>query len=53
MRIGEIAGIVGVSTRAVRHYHRIGLLPEPPRRANGYREYTLRDAVLPAGAAAQ
>ncbi|WP_175410844.1 MerR family transcriptional regulator [Streptomyces sp. TRM64462] len=46
MRIGEIAGLVGVSTRAVRHYHRIGLLPEPPRRANGYREYTVRDAVL-------
>ncbi|MCF2530489.1 MerR family transcriptional regulator [Yinghuangia soli] len=45
MRIGELAGIVGVTTRAVRHYHRIGLLPEPPRQANGYREYTLRDAV--------
>ena len=25
--------------------HRIGLLPEPARRANGYREYSLRDAV--------
>ncbi|GAA4921746.1 MerR family transcriptional regulator [Streptomyces coeruleoprunus] len=46
MRIGEIAALVGVSTRAVRHYHHLGLLPEPPRRANGYRDYTLRDAVL-------
>ncbi|MDT9683633.1 MerR family transcriptional regulator [Streptomyces sp. TRM76323] len=46
MRIGEIARLAGVSTRAVRHYHRIGLLPEPPRRGNGYREYGLRDAVL-------
>ncbi|MER0243865.1 MerR family transcriptional regulator [Streptomyces sp. HSW2009] len=45
MRIGELAGAVGVTTRAVRHYHRIGLLPEPPRQSNGYREYTLRDAV--------
>lgn len=45
MRIGELAGVVGVTTRAVRHYHRIGLLPEPPRQPNGYREYTLRDAV--------
>jgi DNA-binding transcriptional MerR regulator len=45
MRIGELAGLVGVSTRAVRHYHRIGLLPEPARRANGYRDYSLRDAV--------
>lgn len=45
MRIGELAGIVGISTRAVRHYHRIGLLPEPARQPNGYREYALRDAV--------
>ena len=45
MRIGELAGLVGVSTRAIRHYHRVGLLPEPGRRANGYREYTLRDAI--------
>ncbi|GAB2880519.1 MerR family transcriptional regulator [Streptomyces mayteni] len=45
MRIGELADIVGVTPRAVRHYHRIGLLPEPARHPNGYREYTLRDAV--------
>lgn len=45
MRIGELAGLVGISTRAIRHYHRIGLLPEPARQANGYREYSLRDAV--------
>ncbi|MFH8410249.1 MerR family transcriptional regulator [Streptomyces sp. NPDC018019] len=45
MRIGELAAIAGITTRAVRHYHRIGLLPEPPRQPNGYREYSLRDAV--------
>jgi DNA-binding transcriptional MerR regulator len=45
MRIGELASLVGISTRAVRHYHRVGLLPEPARKANGYREYSLRDAV--------
>jgi DNA-binding transcriptional MerR regulator len=45
MRIGELADFVGISTRAIRHYHRVGLLPEPARRANGYREYSLRDAV--------
>jgi DNA-binding transcriptional MerR regulator len=45
MRIGEIAALVGVSTRTVRHYHHLGLLPEPERLANGYREYRLRDAV--------
>ncbi|MFF8509502.1 MerR family transcriptional regulator [Streptomyces sp. NPDC015492] len=46
MRIGEIAALVGVTPRAVRHYHQSGLLPEPPRRPNGYREYGVRDAVL-------
>lgn len=46
MRIGEIAALVGVSTRAVRHYHHLGLLPEPRRLGNGYRDYALRDAVL-------
>lgn len=46
MRIGELAAAVGVTTRAVRHYHHLGLLPEPERRANGYRRYTLRHAVV-------
>jgi DNA-binding transcriptional MerR regulator len=45
MRIGELASLVGISTRAIRHYHSVGLLAEPARRANGYREYSLRDAV--------
>ncbi|GAA0935347.1 MerR family transcriptional regulator [Nonomuraea longicatena] len=45
MRIGQLAALAGVSTRAVRHYHHLGLLPEPRRLANGYREYTLREAV--------
>ncbi|MFI9752311.1 MerR family transcriptional regulator [Streptomyces collinus] len=46
MRIGELAAVVGVTTRTVRHYHHLGLLPEPERRANGYREYGLRHAVV-------
>ncbi|MET9828803.1 MerR family transcriptional regulator [Streptomyces sp. NPDC006385] len=46
MRIGELAAAVGVTTRTVRHYHHQGLLPEPERRPNGYREYTLRHAVM-------
>jgi DNA-binding transcriptional MerR regulator len=46
MRIGEIAVLVGLSTRAIRHYHHVGLLPEPERRPNGYRAYSVRDAVL-------
>ncbi|WP_369388857.1 MerR family transcriptional regulator [Streptomyces sp. CG1] len=46
MRIGELAAAVGVTTRTVRHYHQLGLLPEPERRPNGYRHYTLRHAVV-------
>ncbi|TDD08436.1 MerR family transcriptional regulator [Nonomuraea deserti] len=45
MRIGELAALLGVSTRTVRHYHQQGVLPEPPRLANGYRHYGMRDAV--------
>lgn len=46
MRIGELAELAGVSTRTVRHYHRIGLLPEPGRHSNGYRQYGMRDLLL-------
>ncbi|MEV7870603.1 MerR family transcriptional regulator [Streptomyces sp. NPDC088124] len=46
MRIAEIAALAGVTSRAVRHYHHVGLLPEPARRPNGYRDYSVRDAVL-------
>ncbi|MET9362472.1 MerR family transcriptional regulator [Streptomyces sp. NPDC006632] len=45
MRISELAALTGVTTRAVRHYHQLGLLPEPGRLPNGYRQYTVRDAV--------
>ncbi|MDQ4114265.1 MAG: MerR family DNA-binding transcriptional regulator, partial [Actinomycetota bacterium] len=31
MRIGELAAAAGVSTRTVRYYHQVGLLPEPER----------------------
>lgn len=46
MRIGELAAAVGVSTRTVRYYHQVGLLPEPERSASGYRVYSMRDLVL-------
>lgn len=35
----EIAELAGTSLRAVRHYHEVGLLNEPERRANGYKQY--------------
>jgi DNA-binding transcriptional MerR regulator len=37
--IGQLAAYAGVTVRAVRHYHQIGLLPEPERDASGYRRY--------------
>lgn len=43
MRSSEIANIAGVSTRTLRHYHALGLLAEPPRKENGYREYSVFD----------
>lgn len=45
MRIGELADLAGVTVRAVRHYHQKGVLPEPARRANGYREYEVEHLV--------
>ncbi len=45
MWIGQLAELAGTTTRTVRHYHRSGLLDEPPRRPNGYREYTMADAI--------
>ncbi|MCY1139155.1 MerR family transcriptional regulator [Actinoplanes sp. Pm04-4] len=45
MNSGEIARMAGVSVRTLRHYHQVGVLPEPARRANGYRDYTVGDLV--------
>lgn len=46
MRISELAAVAGITPRTVRHYHQLGILPEPPRQANGYRDYGYRDLVL-------
>jgi len=45
LTIGQLAAYAGVTVRAVRHYHQIGLLPEPERDASGYRRYGPRAAV--------
>ena len=39
LTIGQLAAYAGVTVRAVRHYHQIGILPEPERDASGYRRY--------------
>ncbi|HUZ53828.1 MAG TPA: MerR family transcriptional regulator [Streptosporangiaceae bacterium] len=45
LTIGQLAAYAGVTVRAVRHYHQIGLLPEPERDASGYRRYGAMAAV--------
>ena len=45
LTIGQLAAYAGVTTRTVRHYHQIGLLPEPERDASGYRRYGARAVV--------
>ena len=39
MKIGQAAGQAGVNIQTLRYYERRGLLPKPPRRASGYREF--------------
>lgn len=42
MQSSELARLAGVTVRSLRHWHQIGVLPEPARSSNGYRDY---DAV--------
>lgn len=44
MRIGQLAGVLGINPRTIRFYEAKGLLPEPERTASGYRSYTEQDA---------
>ncbi len=43
--IGDAAAFVGTTPRAIRHYHDIGLLPEPPRGPDDRRRYGYDDMV--------
>jgi DNA-binding transcriptional MerR regulator len=43
--IGQLATYAGVTIKAVRHYHKRGLLEEPPRDSSGYRRYTAQHAI--------
>ncbi|CAH0161939.1 MerR family transcriptional regulator [Microbacterium foliorum] len=35
----QLADLAAVSLRTIRHYHGVGLLPEPERLPNGYKQY--------------
>ncbi|QUQ71924.1 MerR family transcriptional regulator [Kutzneria sp. CA-103260] len=41
----QLAELAGTTVRAVRHYHDVGLLAEPERRANGYKSYGVAHLV--------
>jgi Cu(I)-responsive transcriptional regulator len=43
MQIGEAAEASGVSSKMIRHYEAIGLVPRPTRRSSNYRDYTKTD----------
>ena len=40
MRAGQVADAAGVNRQTLRFYEREGLLPEPARAGNGYRDYS-------------
>ncbi|MCR2826257.1 helix-turn-helix domain-containing protein [Microbacterium sp. zg.Y909] len=41
----ELADLAGTTVNTIRHYHRLGLLDEPERRYNGYKQYGVRHLV--------
>ncbi|KQV74594.1 MerR family transcriptional regulator [Aeromicrobium sp. Root344] len=45
LTIGQLAAYAGVTIRTVRHYHQVGLLPEPERDVSGYRTYGADEVV--------
>ncbi|MCX5232792.1 MerR family transcriptional regulator [Streptomyces sp. NBC_00233] len=45
VKIGDAAAFVGITPRAIRHYHEIGLLPEPERGGDDRRRYGYEDMI--------
>ncbi len=45
LTIGQVAKLTGVTTKTVRHYHKVGLLAEPERSEAGYRLYRAEDLL--------
>ncbi len=39
MKIGALAELTGVTTKTIRYYESLGILPEPMRTESGYRNY--------------
>lgn len=45
VKIGDAAAFVGTTPRAIRHYHEIGLLPEPERGSDDRRRYGYAEMI--------
>ena len=43
--MAKAAAVAGLTPRAVRYYHSIGLVPEPPRDGSGYRRYGGKEVI--------
>ncbi|HKD77520.1 MAG TPA: MerR family transcriptional regulator, partial [Ktedonobacterales bacterium] len=45
LHIGEVAELLGVTQKTIRHYHKIGLLAQPERSNSNYRLYSAGDLL--------
>lgn len=45
VKIGDAASFVGTTPRAIRHYHEIGVLPEPERGSDDRRRYGYEEMI--------
>ncbi len=45
LQIGEVAQLLGVTAKTIRHYHKVGLLSEADRTEGGYRLYNAQDLL--------
>ncbi|MDX2075411.1 MAG: MerR family transcriptional regulator [bacterium] len=43
--IGEVATLLGITPKTIKHYHDIGLLAKPERDTNNYRLYTMTHII--------
>lgn len=43
MNIGEVAAETGITSKSIRYYESIGLIPEAQRTDGGYRQYSDKD----------
>ena len=41
----QLADLAGTTVKAVRHYHKVGLLDEPERLSNGYKQYQVAHLI--------